>query len=65
MAARRLEAYNAFKHTWGGGTNLFTGAIVNVPSRLGGSAGHYAFGALNAIRPSSQCILHIAAKVYF
>ena len=74
----RLEAYNAFNHTeWGpsgapgnvgvNNTILFNaaGQISNLPSQFGGSGGRYGFGALNGIRPNSQRILQIAAKLYF
>jgi Carboxypeptidase regulatory-like domain/TonB-dependent Receptor Plug Domain len=73
----RLEAYNAFNHTeWGpsGGPNVGVnntivfsqaGKVINLPTQLGGTGGRLGFGALNGIRPNSQRILQIAAKVYF
>jgi hypothetical protein len=66
----RLEAFNAFNHAeWLGFNNSITfnaaGKIANLPTQLGGTGGRFGFGTLNTLRPGSQRILQVGAKLYF
>jgi hypothetical protein len=66
----RLEAYNVFNHTQWGTLNTAAqfstaGALVNLPTQLGGTGGRFGFGSLSNIRANSQRILQVAAKFYF